>query len=311
MTDTYGDDFGNQNIDMEANSGVINEKYNIDNNNNNNYNNNNINNNNNNNNNIIQSNILENKAINSKIEDEVGKKITEKATQEFTKTWIEKYLFCFNFLKKYFNITTGDFYKRFLYSLIPFNHRFQQEISNNPDIYGPFWIYTFLILEIASCGSLTRFIQGDNTKNFFQKFIPIATIIIYSFGFGLPLIIYLLMKMFGGEIIFVNVLCTYGYSYSIFIFSVLLCVITWQPLQWILLGYSAFSSTSLLVVNYWQELGKFVNKRRIIICVIVLCVQVAIFIIFKFYFFKKFTEGLNNDDDSSSSDNNHHGKYYY
>ena len=225
------------------------------------------------------------------IQQKIGENAVQSATESFTKSWIEKYLCCLDFLKKYFQINSDDFYKRFLYSLIPFNHKFQETTEKNPDLYGPFWIYTTLILTIASCGSLTRFFKGtkinDNkNENFFQEFIPIAASIIYIIGFGLPILLTFLMKAFGSSINFVNVICTYGYSFSVFLPAVIFCVSNVNILQWIVLSYACFSSTSLLVVNYWKELQNFDSTKKYIICGVVLVIQIGLFILIKMCFFR-------------------------
>lgn len=225
------------------------------------------------------------------IQQKIGENAVQSATESFTKSWIEKYLCCLDFLKKYFQINSDDFYKRFLYSLIPFNHKFQETTEKNPDLYGPFWIYTTLILTIASCGSLTRFFKGtkindDKNENFFQEFIPIAASIIYIIGFGLPILLTFLMKAFGSSINFVNVICTYGYSFSVFLPAVIFCVSNVNILQWIVLSYACFSSTSLLVVNYWKELQNFDSTKKYIICGVVLVIQIGLFILIKMCFFR-------------------------
>ena len=227
------------------------------------------------------------------IENQIGEKVVQSATETFTKSWIEKYLCCLDFLKKYFQITSDDFFKRFLESLVPYNNKFQETIEKNPDLYGPFWIYTTLILVIASCGSLTIFFErkSNSTKeNFFQKFIPIAASVIYIIGFGLPILLTFLMKLFGSNVNFVNIICTYGYSFSVYIIAVISCITTLQVLQWIFLAYACFSSTWLLVVGYWKELEKYPNNKKYIICGIVLIFQVGLFLLIKMYFFSKFED---------------------
>ena len=133
------------------------------------------------------------------------------SSEKLNKTFIDKFFCCLTIFKKYFKITSDDFILRFINSFIPFNNKFGNLIKNNPDLYGPIWIYTSLILLISSTGSLTRTLQGNNNKNFFQEFVPIAGIIIYSVGFGLPILISLLMKIFGVSLGIVHVICTYGY----------------------------------------------------------------------------------------------------
>jgi hypothetical protein len=44
-----------------------------------------------------------------------------------------------------------------LTSLIPFNKRFYAEYKEKPDLYGPLWIYTTLIIMLAIAGNLSRY----------------------------------------------------------------------------------------------------------------------------------------------------------
>ena len=210
--------------------------------------------------------------------------------ETLNKTWIDKFFCCFKIFKRYFQLTSQDFLLRFLNSLIPFNNKFQNLIKANPDLYGPIWIYSSLILIISATGSLTRTLQGNNNKNFFQEFVPIAGVVIYGVGFGLPVLITFLMKIFGTSLSFVSVICTYGYSFSIFLPISIICVIQVDILQWIALIYAIFSSTSLLVVNYYRQMGDFSKNKKILIIVIVLIFQFGLLLFFKLYFFRRFSD---------------------
>ena len=212
------------------------------------------------------------------------------SSEKFNRTFVDKFFCCLTIFKKYFQITSDDFIFRFINSFIPFNNKFVNLIKNNPDLYGPIWIYTSLILLISSTGSLTRTLQGNNNKNFFQEFVPIAGIIIYSVGFGLPILISLLMKIFGVSLGIVHVICTYGYSFSIFLPISIICVIQINALQWIALLYAVFSSTSLLVVNYYKLMGEFSRNKKFLIIGIVLLAQIGLLLFFKLYFFRKFND---------------------
>jgi hypothetical protein len=217
--------------------------------------------------------------------------LINKATENTKSSFLDNIMCNMSFLQSYFDIETDDIIKRLLASLIPCNKNFINIVEKKPDLYGPFWIYTTLILTIASCGSLTRFFKGtkinDNkNENFFQEFIPIAASIIYIIGFGLPILLTFLMKAFGSSINFVNVICTYGYSFSVFLPAVIFCVSNVNILQWIVLSYACFSSTSLLVVNYWKELQNFDSTKKYIICGVVLVIQIRLFILIKMCFFR-------------------------
>ena len=228
---------------------------------------------------------------------------TQTSSETINKTFIDKFFCCFAIFKKYFQITSNDFILRFINSFIPFNNRFGNLIKNNPDLYGPIWIYTSLIILLSATGSLTRTIQGHNNKNFFQEFIPIAGSTIYITGFGLPILITILMKVFGIKLGFVHVICTYGYSFSIFLPISIICVIQYNFIQWIALIYAIFSSTSLLVVNYYKLMGDFSRNKKSIIIAIVLLVQIGLLLFFKLYFFRKFSDEVMEENDESDTVN--------
>ena len=221
---------------------------------------------------------------------DISNEPTQTSSETINKTFIDKFFCCFAIFKKYFQITSNDFILRFINSFIPFNNKFGNLIKNNPDLYGPIWIYTSLIILLSATGSLTRTIQGHNNKNFFQEFIPIAGSTIYIVGFGLPILITILMKVFGIKLGFVHVICTYGYSFSIFLPISIICVIQYNYIQWIALIYAVFSSTSLLVVNYYKSMGDFSRNKKSIIIGIVLLAQIGLLLFFKLYFFRKFSD---------------------
>jgi hypothetical protein len=221
---------------------------------------------------------------------DISNEPTQTSSETINKTFIDKFFCCFAIFKKYFQITSNDFILRFINSFIPFNNKFGNLIKNNPDLYGPIWIYTSLIILLSATGSLTRTIQGHNNKNFFQEFIPIAGSTIYMVGFGLPILITILMKVFGIKLGFVHVICTYGYSFSIFLPISIICVIQYNYIQWIALIYAVFSSTSLLVVNYYKLMGDFSRNKKSIIIGIVLLAQIGLLLFFKLNFFRKFSD---------------------
>ena len=81
-------------------------------------------------------------------------------------------------MHQFFEVKTSEVVFRVLNSLVPFNPNLIEISQNNPDVYGPFWIYTTLIFVLAASGALTKFLGGQSTKAFFQDFVPIATILV-------------------------------------------------------------------------------------------------------------------------------------
>ena len=104
------------------------------------------------------------------------------------------------------------------------------------------------------------------------------------------------MKCFGSSTSFLSVVCTYGYSFAIYIPIVIPCSLNIRDVKWILLGYACFSSTSLLLVNYWKELSKYMENRRYIILAIVIVCNVGLLFFIKLYFFVQFDQTMDKID---------------
>ena len=220
--------------------------------------------------------------------------LINKVSQNVGRSWLDS-INCSNlsFLQIYFDFETDDIIKRLIASLIPFNKNFIKLVEKKPDLYGPFWIYTTLIFIVASAGSLTKYIQGATEEDYFQKFIPLAMSVIYGIGFCLPLIIKVLMYIFGSETSFVLVLNIYAYSFSIYAPIFILCI-PLEKLQWLLLFYAVLSSTCFLLLNFWTELSKYVDNRKYFILGVIGIFQISLFFVIKLKFFADISKKINN-----------------
>ena len=109
------------------------------------------------------------------------------------------------------------------------------------------------------------------------------------------------MKLFGSSTSYPTCLCIYGYSYTIYIPIVICCAVGVNVAQWILLTYAAGSSTSFILVNYWKEMGKYIDKKRYILIIFIVGCQLGLFLVLKLYFFETFTEELTNSTDSTAT----------
>ena len=117
----------------------------------------------------------------------------------------------FRFIKPYFKVTFNDIKARIISSFKPIKNDFLKIAEDKPDLYGPFWIYTTLIYVIAAGGALSYYFT-NSANNYFQMFVPVAGSILYSFGFGFPLVLWLCMKFFNISMKYVSLICLYGYS---------------------------------------------------------------------------------------------------
>jgi len=59
-----------------------------------------------------------------------------------------------------------DITARLIASLVPFNRKFYTMYKAKPDLYGPMWIYTTLIIVLSISGNYSLYLQSDKTKKF-------------------------------------------------------------------------------------------------------------------------------------------------
>ena len=114
---------------------------------------------------------------------------------------------------------------RVLNSLLPFSPKFITMYKEKPDLYGPFWIMTTLIVLLVIIGNFARYLdifENDEKEleNFEYNFryVPIATIVVYSVWLGFTLLLKVLLRFLGVNIFensYVEVSCLSPHSFSI------------------------------------------------------------------------------------------------
>ena len=197
-----------------------------------------------------------------------------------------------NFIGKYFNVELNDVILKLKGACIPFNQSFYESVEEKAELYGPFWTYTTIIFLITVTGNLSGYLSSNN-KNYSSNFdfMPYAALFIYGFGFGVPLLIFLLSKfMFKVDIDFITNLCVYGYSYVILIPVLFCCVIPSDFVETLFLLYFLVHSSIFLFFNVYKLIAEKAPKAKYPILAIIGGFQLILFFALKFYFFKHVTK---------------------
>ena len=84
------------------------------------------------------------------------------------------------FFQAYFDVTTDEIKDRFISSLLPFNKRFFALYKDKPDLYGPFWIYTTLVVILAITSNFQHYLESSDEFAYDFRFVPIAALVVYS-----------------------------------------------------------------------------------------------------------------------------------
>ena len=124
-------------------------------------------------------------------------------TQDTT-LFCNKYVPAFISLKvigPFFDVSTKLILKRVALSMLPFSSKFIDHYQTKPDLFAPFWILTTLVATLFISSNIYCFIafsaDEDKAAMISFKAIPIAASIIYATGIGLPLLMKILLNLYG------------------------------------------------------------------------------------------------------------------
>lgn len=195
---------------------------------------------------------------------------------------------CLGFIGKYFDVELNDIKLKLKGAILPFNKSFYQSIEINADLYGPFWIFTTIIFLIAVIGSFTNYMNSEDKEKFVYNYnhVPHAVFIIYGFGFGAPLILWIISKfIFKIDIDLITNMCVYGYSYAILIPVLLICIIPFKLVSTISLLYFLIHSCAFLFYNMILIIQNKAPRSRFVVIGLIGGIQFILFLLLKFYFF--------------------------
>ena len=109
-------------------------------------------------------------------------------------------------------IEPDELRKRIIYSINPRNTtNLLAAIEEKPDIYGPFWICTFVIFGGIIASSLITvlqriFVQGSHKEvSYKYEKIGFEFCVVYGFLFGFPAVTTIILKILGSDTFFIRV----------------------------------------------------------------------------------------------------------
>jgi hypothetical protein len=204
-----------------------------------------------------------------------------------------------SYYQQCFDVEDKDVLSRLLYSMLPIPGKsfLQHHIRPKPDLYGPFWICVTLIFSIAISGNLADYLssslQGQATWHYDFHKVTLASTAVFSYAGLIPACLYGYLWWAGSgqggtiTISFIELLCLYGYSVTIYIpISILwlLCVkVGW--LQWVLVLVGASLSGAVLFTTVWPAIRENAAKSSGIIIIIILGLHFLLAAGFMMYFF--------------------------
>uniref|UniRef100_A0A673FS67 Protein YIPF n=1 Tax=Sinocyclocheilus rhinocerous TaxID=307959 RepID=A0A673FS67_9TELE len=184
----------------------------------------------------------------------------------------------FEYYQTLFDVDSHQVKNRIIGSILPWPGKNFVEVylRSNPDLYGPFWICATLVFAIAVSGNISSFLVNQGQPEFryvpdFSK-VTMAATAIYSYAWLVPLALWGFLTWRNRKITslvsysFLQIVCVYGYSLSIYIPAVILWIIPSEGLRWCSIVVALCLSGSVLVMTFWPAIRD--DKPRITIVII-------------------------------------------
>ncbi|KAH7657239.1 Yip1 domain-containing protein [Dioscorea alata] len=189
--------------------------------------------------------------------------------------------------RPYFDVDTSDVLERIRDSLFPFKGSFTEKTSDNPDLYGPFWICTTLIFVAAAIGTFVTYLAHKLQNKDWDYDINLVTWsagLFYGYVTLVPLGLYVILKYFSAPSGLVQLWCLYGYSLFVFIPASCLSVVPIEIFRWVIAGVAGFMSACFVALNLRTHI-KSAGERWFLIVAGIFLLQLGLAVILKLYFF--------------------------
>lgn len=198
----------------------------------------------------------------------------------------------FEYYQQFFDVDTSQVGRRLLGSFVPKfgNTYLDTHIRPSPDLYGPFWVCVTLVFTIVISSDLSAYFHNYGTgtghsTNF--TWINFAAVAVFGYALLVPAVFYCFLYWRGvpsGQT-FLELICLYGYSLTLYIPAALICMYNQEVFRIIVVLLASALSGYSLFTSLWKGLEKESKNVAItVICVAVL-LHAALAVGFFMYFF--------------------------
>ncbi|KAI1272580.1 hypothetical protein F5Y07DRAFT_379551 [Xylaria sp. FL0933] len=199
----------------------------------------------------------------------------------------KRYLWTLSFYAQFFDVDTNSVMARCWAALYP-RANFLDVLEGNPDLYGPFWIATTVVLILFLGGTISQYLANKGAGPFAYDFelLSGAAGLIYGYTLVIPVVLYGALRYFGSES--ANLLecwALYGYSNLIWI---PVALISWSPLtilNWVFVGVGWAVSVFFLLRNLYPVLSATDRQTSKILLVLVVALHMGLALAIKILFF--------------------------
>ncbi|PIK49867.1 hypothetical protein BSL78_13272 [Apostichopus japonicus] len=188
----------------------------------------------------------------------------------------------FEYYQQFFDVDTSQVGRRLLGSFVPqFGQTYlDSHLRPSPDLYGPFWVCITLVFTLVISADLSLYSQesyADAHHNTHFSWINRAALMVFLYTWLVPVILYAQLYWRGvptGQT-FIEMVCLYGYSLTLFVPASLLCIIGNDYIRGIIVLVTCGLAGYVLLTSLWKGLEKDNNKIGLITLVCLALLHIA------------------------------------
>ncbi|KAI8911148.1 hypothetical protein EDD86DRAFT_225438 [Gorgonomyces haynaldii] len=186
------------------------------------------------------------------------------------------------FYKHYYQINTSDIYQRLIANLLLQDFGF---VFENPDLWGPFWIPTTLVMILFATSTMASSIQSVWSGKAYKIDVTLLSVggsTVYGFCFLLPFLLYWVCIYTGSKPTLVNLVNIYGYGVTLWILVALLSLLPFEIIRWTIVAAGILHTTYF----HAQALQSHLQLQNTsVLWIYCLLTQTGLGLVFKFYFY--------------------------
>lgn len=197
------------------------------------------------------------------------------------------FLWSLSFYAQFFDVDTNEVLRRCRAVAFPYSN-FLDVLDGNPDLYGPFWIATTVVVILFLTGTISQYLAREGKTHFAYDFTLLsgAAGLIYGYTFVIPAALWGALKWFKAESAnLLECVTLYGYANLVWI---AVALISWSPysiMNWVFCAVGLAYSTFFLVRNLYPVLNATDMKTSRILLVVVIALHVGFALAIKILFF--------------------------
>jgi len=219
-------------------------------------------------------------------------------------------LWTIRYYSQYFDVDTNEVLRRCIAALYP-RSNFLDVLDGNPDLYGPFWIATTVVVILFLTGTVSQYLARNDEKHFEYDFrlLSGAAGLVYGYTTVLPIALWAALRWFGSSSAdLIECWALYGYANLVWI---AIALVSWSPLtalNWTLVGIGFGWTVFFLLRNLYPVLSATDAKTSKILLILVVVLHAGLAIAIKILFFAHGSPASKNDEDKDDDKDDKHDR---